>query len=1120
MKVRDNIADFLKRELVGPDPGLPLMQLNREEVLRSFDPPRSRYGAGILFPLRAEVMQQDNFDLGDVKETEAIPLEESGVTLQSTGEEHTKAAERGETSPETDYEIGRANEYLPSAMGLTALVRLPQHLLITVKAGRYERHEYGDVEFWWRIPIRAEVRLQDTELQSDTPLDRPLIVDGHESPLHLHVLSRPVRLPGAGPENRLITFALVNRNTSESERPKDEDCFFQCEFVVEDPSGDDCFLEYPETLPDAERHEEEETQTFLYRNRRVFAVGHGCAPEWTEATSTRAVRIWSSSLPTYEMKPIVPCAIEGLDLQMLALSQHEGSGPVALCTKLADSYETWISESKRKIESTSEVPAKWRSVAEKNLEKCRACLERIRYGIELLGTDPLVRDAFALMNRAMLMQQLHYHLSTDSIRKWKRQNGQLVLEQVFDPPEHNDPTRIWRPFQLAFILMTLRSVVEPTSEDRNTVDLIWFPTGGGKTEAYLGLAAFTIFFRRLSRSNNGGTAVLMRYTLRLLTTQQYQRAASLICACEKIRRERAEELGQEPITIGLWVGGAVTPNREQQAVTALGDMLRGERENPFVIISCPWCGAQMGTVKEGGAYRCKGYRKLRNPSRVRLICDDNACEFSSADGLPLQVIDEHIYFNPPTLLIGTVDKFALLPWIPEARSLFGLNSSGVHDPPELIIQDELHLISGPLGSMVGHYETLIDALCERDLDGHRIGAKIVASTATISRAPEQIKALYSRDSAFLFPPQGLRAGYSFFAEEAFDKPGRTYAGVFCSGLPSPITTQVRVLAALLQGPCTVEEAHPKDLDPYWTLMVYFNSMRELGHAATLIRADIKEYLRVVAWRKGFRFKKAQGTGPVHRSIRTDMELTSRIPSSEVAEVLQRLFTPYDGNQECGVIDVCLATNMIQVGLDVPRLSLMTIVGQPKTVSEYIQASSRVGRYFPGLVVTILHPGKPRDRSHFEHFRAFHQSIYRNVEPTSVTPFAVPVRERALHALLITLVRFWGDENMSRTPNPPPPSSLVDRIRDFVLHRVENISPEEVDNTRTLIDEIFREWDRLPPRRYGSFVAGGTELPLMYPSGTASLEEWDEQPHATPTSMRNVDASCSARPILRYPQPEV
>ena len=315
---------------------------------------------------------------------------------------------------------------------------------------------------------------------------------------------------------------------------------------------------------------------------------------------------------------------------------------------------------------------------------CRECLRRMREGILLLQQHSDVARAFRLMNEAMLMQQIHYAISSQSTRSWVSTPDGLAIERPFDRPSYDDPERMWRPFQLAFILMNLRAVADPGCPERDLVDVIWFPTGGGKTEAYLGLSAFTMFLRRIRNPEHAGTSILMRYTLRLLTTQQFQRAASLMCACEVIRLRELTTLGSERFSIGLWVGGEVSPNTEESAVRALRQLQSGRGVNKFIILSCPWCGAAMGPQQVGRSTRCKGYRKLAHPARVRLICEDPDCDFNSNDGLPLSVIDEQIYESPPTLLIGTVDKFAMLAFQPSARHMFryrySLASTRTHHP--------------------------------------------------------------------------------------------------------------------------------------------------------------------------------------------------------------------------------------------------------------------------------------------------------------------------------------------------------------------------------------------------------------------------------------------------------
>jgi len=238
------------------------------------------------------------------------------------------------------------------------------------------------------------------------------------------------------------------------------------------------------------------------------------------------------------------------------------------------------------------------------------------------------------------------------------------------------------------------------------------------------------------------------------------------------------------------------------------------------------------------------------------------------------------------------------------------------------------------------------------------------------------------------------------------------------------------MSALLQAPLSIQCQRESDRDPYWTLIGYFNSLRELGHAATLIRADIREHLNAMWLRKGIR--KPEGNEmDIRRFIRNAIELTSRISTTEIPESLQKLERSYPPGGDELPVDICLATNMISVGVNVPRLGLMAVIGQPKTTSEYIQATSRVGRRYPGLVVIIYNAGKPRDRSHYEHFHSYHSGIYRRVEPTSVTPFAAPVRERALHALMVTLVRYLGRAENRDCPQPFPDQDLIDRVTGII-----------------------------------------------------------------------------------------
>ena len=1122
---REFIVDFLRKELVGPAPGHPAVQIDGEEILRAQDPPRHRYGAGILFPMRAQLLRQDE-TAADEEDHGMAASPDAGQMLESTEADETEAAplSAGEDPVDTDRAVTLANEFLPSAMGLSAFVVVPDRLCVDVSAGIY-RHETlqwgrrtgtnGRTSYpkaWWRRPVDRSIELFSCELLGKGPvtLRKTIVEEDGEPVLELHVVSRP-HTQSTGPEgSRLITFTLINRRQSENRAPDNSDCFFQCGFKIRGANGQACFLGYPERPSDPGDPEELSLQ-LLHLHRRTFAVGHGCAADWRDPETERTSQIWTEVLPTYEVKPVLPTEIEGLDLHMMDLASDEPGAVAGLCTNLSDRYETWITGKENEIALRADLSPELKETARRHMGNCRECLRRMRNGTQILEEDSEAAMAFNMMNEAMVMQQAHYSISQEP-RSWVPNSGKLGLAKPFHRPSYDDPIRNWRPFQLAFILMNLKSITNPNCSERDIVDVIWFPTGGGKTEAYLGLSAFSMFLRRLRNPAHAGTSIIMRYTLRLLTTQQFQRAASLICACEIIRLREIVRLGSERLSIGLWVGGEVTPNTEESAVKTLRSLQSGQGVNKFIMLSCPWCGAAMGPQKIGQSTRCKGYRKLAHPNRVRYICEDPDCDFSSGEGLPLAVIDEQLYASPPTLLIGTVDKFAMLAFQPAARSLFGIDTP--FPPPELIIQDELHLISGPLGSMVGHYETVVNALCINERDGEYIPAKVIAATATISRAESQVKGLYGR-SVFLFPPQALTAGDSFFAEERKEEAGRLYVGVFATALPSHVTAQIRTMSALLQAPKLFSSSNAEDVDPYWTMMGYFNSLRELGQAATLIRADIPEYLNAMWDRLGLRLEIAKNAAvDPRRFINRDSELTSRVQSSEIPAILQQLFIQYDGSTTSGVIDVCFATNMIQVGLDIPRLSLMTIVGQPKTTSEYIQASSRVGRNIerPGIVVINYNPSRPRDRSHYEHFRSYHHAIYQHVEPTSVTAFAAPVRERALHALVVILCRFWGAAELRNNPRSPPSHELVQRIKDCIRERVLSVDPDEWPKTNVLIDEIIRKWSTAPPPRYGAFGPPSEEMPLMYPAGGQRHPLWYGQPYPTPSSMRNVDADCAARPL--------
>lgn len=1107
--MRDNILRFIKKELIGPDPVKPHIQENGEEILLN-EPPRLRYGAGVLFPRAATFEKLDSTSTEEEKVLEKLEDEKKEIDDPVTAEESKAPVDMAEDFEE---EIGLANSFLPSAMGFSCFSKIPKDgFTIKVNVGVYEIKEYSyqkedgttvTRKAYYRISLDQEFALvaNDIPLQSGKFIDK-VLADKEGKPINLKLNIRN-RTHGKDSDKNihLLTFTLINQNTEGAENIKNEDCFFQVSFSV--TANEKCFCPYKAASSKTDK-DDEKSNLLLFRKKKTFAVGHGCSPSWNDNDIEFTNSITTEAIPVFEIKPIVPNELKSVELKMFDLSDLSDKDIATNLIKLNSEYETWINEQEEI--ANAELKDELLETALRHIDSCRLCLSRMKEGVELLNSNEKVNRAFKLMNRAMLLQQLHYSIET---RNWILERGNITGLKETVIPDINDSSTwmpglgAWRPFQLAFILMNLNSMLDASHADREMVDLIWFPTGGGKTEAYLGLSAFTIFLKRLKDKNDSGTTVLMRYTLRLLTAQQFQRAAALICACDKIRKENEEELGTARISIGLWVG-EMTPNDRQTARKIFQRMENGqEKDNPFILLKCPWCGAQMGLIESGNRRWIKGYRRRGIPNTVVYRCDNTECDFHDETfPLPCVVIDEDIYDKPPTLLIGTVDKFAMLTWKPDAKTLFGFrgNERPV-SPPELIIQDELHLISGPLGSMVGLYETMIEELCT----ANNVKPKIIASSATISRAKEQINSLYGRgtNNVNIFPAQCLSAGDSFFAYEDTTSTGRIYTGIFASALPSHATAQVRVISALLQSVKSIPVAEEILRDPYWTALTYFNSIRELGHAATLIRADIREYMNSIWIRKAIK-------GDERRFINRDIELTSRINSNDIPEYLEQLSKSWTGDKSEYPVDVCLATNMISVGVDIPRLGLMTVIGQPKTTSEYIQATSRVGRSKkgPGLVFTIYNCSKPRDRSHFEHFQEYHSKIYSKVEPTSVTPFSAPARERGLHAILVGLIRFYSTDQSSTTPRPFPQKEIIERVTQIIFDRVHLIDDEEYEKTLELIEEKLDYWKNELPLVYGSF-GQQTNIPLMYPAGTNPSEDIKARAWSTPTSMRNVDSTCEA-----------
>ena len=1000
-RARDTLLGIMNKDFLGP--------VTDEEIICD-ERPLDYYMLGKLYPQK---------DTSDVKSSFLFESD-----LQSPSEDC------GDVEVEDQDYISLCNGRNPSSFGLSfSLLPDVKSFIIEVDAAAYiliERDKAKEIlkfadedykksaSFWQRRVVADDVRIpvKIDELEVGKANTTP-ICDG----LFLSILLHKVYDDGS----MTITTTLVNGYLSNDNYK--EEClkaFFQPQLrIIADivPS----FRDVRRNV-DLDADPEIKEMNMLYHRVHDFASGHGCASDWVVDENGNALVLKTEFSPSFEMHQMMPSTeFEGFVLSMKYLSEASVKDISIGLKNLVDMYNDWIL--KQRV-AASNLPIEFHLSAEINFKKCEEARDRLYKSINELN-NPAIFQAFQLSNKAMFMQR----------KKILLNNGKF----------ESDDKITWYPFQLAFFVQEIYSFARPDSKERKTVDLLWFPTGGGKTEAYLGIAAFAIFLRRITKGESAnGVTVLMRYTLRLLSFQQFERAASLICACEIIRKEQNIPGGE--IGIGLWAGMDLTPNYIKDAKKILEGNAPSylKNSNPAQITKCPWCGTNIPA--EEPFYHCDTDR-----CRIEISCPNSDCEFCG--GLPIYLIDEEIYRYLPTYIVATVDKFAQLALNENTASLFGINRKKL--PPELIIQDELHLISGPLGTITGLYEAAIKKLCEHD-GGH---PKVVASTATIRNAGEQIKALYASDYT-QFPPQGIDINNSFFAVQSSKekKPARLYLGCMAIGT-SPTTMLIRVMASLLFATRYLIQLGYNDdvIDSFWTITGYFNTLRELGGAIVRVVDDIQDRF---AFLKHGKFKTLYPLTNERERYDKYKELTSREKGEDIGSIIQNeLKIKYTADGSTFPYDYLLASSMISVGVDVARLGIMVVVNQPKSTSEYIQATSRVGRETPGLVTTTYNQVRSRDRSHYEQFRQYHETFYKYVEATSVTPFSDRARDRALQALFVVLCRYQindlrrNDDAINFQKDMPG----VKEIKEYILNYVRIVDPEEADRVINELDSIQDEW---------------------------------------------------------------
>lgn len=1023
-KVRDEIIKRLSKDLIGPQ--------SQDEIL--LDKPSDVYMTGILWPARTEFTSIDDDSASDSESDEddlqnALPMQ---------------------------------GQQKASSMGITFAV--PQehkdHLIISYSFGTYSNEttdDSGRTE-WTRKQFNGQIELAVLDKMSDI---HSLVLK--ECPISIDFHIRALKIDSGF----AVTVTMINRSelTSAGSIPIDILTIFQAGMKIQiSRNGNLLGLTDPRIALD----EDEESAILLYSRNRIFAYGHQCSANW-ELSEDECKMVTTEWIP---VEKVPAYKQEGNDVFLSLVNEHSLNANnlasmslpslITVLNVLVGCYETWIENESKKV---SAVLPKYKKTAERHLKKCQEISFRIRKGINFLDTDKNALVAFQLANQAMALQH-----------GWKSESGSKNFELE------------WRPFQIAFILLAMESVCNSDSSDREVLDLLWFPTGGGKTEAYLALIAIGSIYRRQTQIQEGkyGNFAIMRYTLRLLTLQQFERASGLILALELIRKKivvtklTIDKLGDIPFSIGLWVGDDATKNKFADAEAVRGQQDAATAEQ---IRDCYICKQTLDWI----------YNK--NSLEIRPTCSTPLCILGKNFGIwPILTVDEDIYNTIPTVVIGTVDKFAQLPLNLQMGKLFGLRTVSATD---LIIQDELHLISGPLGTIVGAYEMALDWLLVKN--GKR--CKILGSTATIRRAQQQVRAIFDRESC-QFPPPGLSFDDSGFAVVDFEKPGRLYVGVTTTGRSAKFMFQ-GVAASLLQSGVSTEIGSSEERDGYTTLLMYFNALRELGGALVQVSDDVPDSIALYSSYRG----------EEERILEAPKELTSKVSQREIGETLKDLSKPHG---TIGSVDVVLATNMVSVGVDVPRLGLMLVVGQPKTRSEYIQSTSRVGRSnHPGLVVCMLNAMKSRDRSHYETFSSWHRTLYRDVEATSVTPFASRSRDRVLKAVLVAMIRH-ADPAMRDVPNLKlaNPKLLTEITNEIERRAVAVAGPNILNDVSAEIDAAMKSWFNREVKSYIDYSPKGDKDSLLQTAENYAQKlaagVWLDAAWPVMNTMRSVEAGSKFR----------
>lgn len=964
---------------------------------------------------------------------------------------------------------------------------------------------------------------------------------------------------------------------------------------------------------------------FLYREMTDYGIGHGCSVSWGENYVQTEYMPFCDTPdvdPTPRDTSIPPVNQEAPEFLinskvqqikfLSTLSDATNQEIIEGLKKFIEAYGEWISIKKQLVE-TGDFDENQNEVAFNELAKCDKDYERLKHNVQYyLEEDSDNLKKFRLMNTSMFIQMWHGKYAGKDEIKQKMDDASFSGFNADFYKSCNDDifqTRVpsgWRAFQLAFILLNLDGIFDdtPDNEKRNElVDLVWFPTGGGKTEAYLGLISLTILHRRMKyKERGGGSAAIMRYTLRLLTLQQFQRASKLIVALELMRRGKisfGQDLGEEPIRIGLYVGDNQIPNRTDDLINEF-NRLNINQSSKIPFDKCVCCGSK---IRGNEAFLNTNY----NQNIGRLECTNIKCAMRTPIGpqvrqrsdmgfFPFLLADDSIYQHPPALLFGTVDKFAQLAHKvdnsdsgreKDSRRLFGRGNWEKYKPqdgylpPDLIIQDELHLLLGPLGTGVALFESVFEQLCTRK---DKTKPKVISSTATTRNTGLQIEALFNK-SLSIFPKPGIDCDDSFFgmykreyhsqAINGFSyKSKRRYIGILPTGR-TQVWMQMRIDALCLAHRALFElEYHQDDtINPnfsknlsdaqnyYHTVVSYFNSVKEVGRTQAQVQTYILKETRKIL-NRSMRSQKLLKPIYAMKDKLIEAELTGRLSGEEVKKELARVesnWTPNrfptkkldtEGNEVLNdkgeviiernyniIPEFVVATNMISVGLDVSRFNTIVMNSMPRNTAEYIQASSRVARNDLGLVLTVHHPFRARDLSHYEKFIEFHKKMYSYVEPISITPFTKKAIDKFMPLYVATIVRHLFEEfanrNSARNITEDKVEYIVNRCVSYFetrQKRLENQTDESIKKLLSNTDlDYIKKWIQTAVEDwlYGKNIADGLnlvfknanagnadgEVNLYSPINNLNIKEYQEKWQVA-MSLRNIEPTAIIH-INRY-----